>query len=294
MSLAGIADSASTTDSPVGDQGSDALLNRFTVNEFTAPPVVWAYGPRNCGLTTLLASLVVQVQQREGGGLDGVVVVTSRPRTDGRYMGDIFPGALVVPCSTMSVGTVLSKLVVLQRHWKSPDRPALRLAVVADDAITVKEVRSLEVQSEIQQAAQANIALFIGTTDLSTLTPAVQRLATHVMASKCMSTDDPKALKKHMFVMFPKHAALSDVLNHLDAHEFLVGKLTPGLPLTDVVKVYKAAVYSTDGRWPGAAGDVAAWSGSLALPEPTADVYRFAMAPELIAHIAHTLAPQKK
>ena len=188
-------------------------------------PVIFIHSPRSAGASTLIGSLLVQLQQ--DWGLDGAFVLTDR--ADRYYMGGILPSGIILD---KPFEFVLRKLIEVQCHRQStfPDRPALKLAIAVDDFIyQSKDLKSAAVIRDIKLAKSYSIAIIIATPD-ATILPGSNghTLATHVLATRCISTEEPKLLKKSLFVMFDSPVALADTLALCRKHEYLLGLLRVG------------------------------------------------------------------
>lgn len=264
----------------------DLKIRSFSASDFEKPPVVAVHAHRESGLSTLLASLLVETQQAIG--LDGAVVLTDRP-TDW-YMGGCIPPQIILDKSFPSV---LKALIELQRHRKSSGRPLLRLALAVDDVFyTPKILKSEFTQRDIKAAKDYNIMIIIATSDVTVLPTNVHTFATHVMTTKCLSTEEPKLLQKRMFVMFDNAVALADTIALCQKHEFLVGLLRPQsfATLLDFSCSYqptyyaKSAAYVHADRWEGQDETDVTVSTRAEIVEA-----EFVMDPELIVHITHAL-----
>ena len=200
-------------------------------------PLVYAvYGPHSSGVTTLIGSLLMDL--KAANQLDAAVVLTrNRPHN---YMGGILPPKLVEKAvkDGLTFLELLSRLIQLQRcRERAPEgrgvRP-YRLALVADDSFTGKEIGRREVRTAIRDAGDANIMVILATSEAKNFQPGVADICTHAFATRTISTDDPKLLKKHVFVM----CTVDDMEEKLRAcapHEFLVSS-------------YRDATISTDPR----------------------------------------------
>jgi len=219
-------------------------IRAFSAFEFNSPPVVLVHGPPESGLSTFISSLLIHTQQTRG--LDGAVVLTDRKSET--YMGGTIPHEFVLR-RPLTFEAVLKSLVDLQRHRRSarPDQELLRLAVAVDDCIPSQSVlKSESLLGLIRFAKEVNIMVIIGVSDMSKLPP-VHTFATHVAATRCVSTEDPKLLQKRMFVRAPNASALAEILASCQEHEFLVGLLrSPGpsaSTLQDFMRSYTPTYY---------------------------------------------------
>jgi hypothetical protein len=265
------------------------MIRPFSLDEFTTAPVVVVHG-RN--ISTLIMSLLVQTQERFG--LDGAIIINDRcTQTYGQ--GVINLAAVV----NEPLEKVLTTLIDVQVHRQNtlPDKPLLRLAVAVDDCIyNAKTLKSETLQSRIRLAYQYNIMIIIGTSDLGVLPPNVHTFATHVLATRCVSTEEPKQLQKKLFVMFETHVALADVLANCRPYEFLVGVLrsdgTSGTTVQDFSRTYTPTLYVRDDKAATAAARESFWdySGAGADALAAASVKaEFKIDPELLAHLTHAM-----
>ena len=254
----------------------DANFRTFRLSEMTEDtnPVIFIHSPRESGITTLIGSLLVQMQQE--WGLDGAFVLTDR--ADKHYMGGILPDGIV---QDKPFEQVLRKMIEVQRHRQStvPGSP-LKLALAVDDYISnVKELKSITLQRDIKLAKKYNISIIIATPDASVFPPNCQTLATHVIATKCISTEEPKLLKKSMFVMYDSPASLAENLALCGKHEFLVGLLRLAnvdgtSTMHDYSRTYTPTLFARD----------ESFCEGEDYEEAT-----FTMSPELISHMTYAL-----
>jgi hypothetical protein len=292
-SVAGGASASAAAAKPVSNRLRDLKIRSFAVAEFTKPPVVVIHGPRESGISTLIASLLIETQNSYG--LNGVVVLTDR-NTE-HYMGGTIPQAVIMdrPFEHM-----LNSLIELQRHRNNSTVAVeqLRLAIVVDDVLyNPKILRSEAVQRNIKLAKEFNIMIVIATSDVTILPPNVHTFATHVIATKCISVEEPKLLQKRMFCMFDSALALADTLALCQPHEFLVGLLRSSLSCTllDFSRSYIPTYYvkspefaRDEDFWKGdrsADSASTASGGSTKLPPPATTIGEFHMSPELIVQI---------
>ena len=277
----------------------DLKIRSFSAAEFTKPPVVVIHGPRESGISTLISSLLIQTQ--ETYGLNGVVVLTDR-NTGIHYMGGTVPQAVIM--TDRPFEQMLTSLIELQRHRNNSTVPVeqWRLAIVVDDVLyTPKVLRSETVQRNIKQAKDFNIMVVLATSDATILPPNVHTFATHVIATKCVSVEEPKLLQKRMFSMFDTPLALADTLALCQKYEFLVGLLRPSATsatLLDFSRSYIPTYYvrapecvqNTESWKGGRASDAASETSSMvsesspATP-PAFKIAEFNMSPELIVQI---------
>ncbi len=268
------------------------MIREFSVDEFTTAPVVIVHGRRCSGVSTLIMSLLVQTQQRYG--LDGAIIINDRCTQT--YGQGVIPLAAVV---NESLEKVLSTLIDVQIHRQNtlPDKPLLRLAVAVDDCIyNGRTLKSETLQSRIRLAYQYNIMIIIGTSDLGILPPNVHTFATHVFATRCVSTEEPKQLQKKLFVMFETHVALADVLANCRRYEFLVGVLRldglGGTTVQDFSRTYTPTMYVKDDP-PASTSIQGSWDYSCdsasSVGTPGVETASFKMDPELLAHLTHAL-----
>jgi len=303
MSTTAVVSEASTTaaSKPVASNRlRDLKIRMFTTEEFTKPPVIVVHAHRESGMSTLISSVLIETQLTRG--LDGVVILTDRA-TEG-YMAGVIPRQVIMD---KPFDHVLKTLIDLQRHRMStlPDRPLLRWAIAVDDMIYASKVlKSEALQRDIKLAKEYNIMIIIATADLAVLPVNVHTFATHVMSTKCLSTEEPKLLQKRMFVMFDNALALADTVALCQKYEFLVGLLRPtaSATLLDFSRSYQPSYYV---RSPEYAQDAESWKGERLCDSSSATsdagsvrgpsspvtykVGEFRMDPELVIHVTHAL-----
>jgi len=296
-----VTDGAGAPKPVVSNRLRDLKIRTFTTEEFTKPPVIVIQAPRESGLSSLIASLLLQTQQTRG--LDGVVVLTDRATE--HYMGGTIPRQVIMD---KSFDVVLKTLIDMQKHRQStlPDRPLLRLAIAVDDMIYSNRVlKSEALQRDIKLAKEYNIMVIVATSDVAILPANVHTFATHVLATKCLSTEEPKLLQKRMFVMFDSPVALADTIALCQRYEFLVGLLRPlvSSTLLDFSRSYqptyyvKSPEYARESEtWKGERGcDSSSDASSVrstvgaALSGAPFRLGEFRMDPELVIHITHAL-----
>ena len=183
-------------------------------------PVIVVHAPRETGGTRLIASLLSCLPE-----LDAAVALTDRAGP--LYMDGALPDALVL---NKSPASVLKQLIRVQQHRLKnfPEEPIEHLALALDDIMyTPKLLRSADFQSDIKLAKHYNITIIMVTADMNLVPNNVHTFATHVLATKCLSSDEPKLLQKRMFVMFESGSELNDHLGLCRPYEFLVGLLRP-------------------------------------------------------------------
>lgn len=246
---------------------SELGIRSFDLEDLGGPPVMVIHAPRETGGTTLLGSLLLQAQAALD--LEGVVVLCDRPTAT--YMGGVVPRDVVM---NIDPAKALSKLIAMQQHRKShmKDRPLPRLALVVDDAIyTPKVLKAEAFQRDLKQAKDFNIMVLLSTTDAELLPKNVPTFATHVMATKSVSTMDSKVLQRRMFVMFDSSNALTEMLALCQPFEYLIGLLRPttGSQISDKTRRYTPTHYVRDdsfadggaNKWKGEAPDRARGRG---------------------------------
>ena len=190
--------------------------------EASKNPVMLIHAPRESGGTRLLASLLKCLPD-----LDAVVALTDRAVPE--YMDGSLPAALLL---NKPPADVLKELIRVQQHRLKnfPEEPMEHLALALDDVMyTPKVLRSADFQSDIKLAKHYNITIIMSTSDVNLVPNNVHTFATHVFATRCLSSDEPKLLQKRMFVMFENGTELNDHLTLCRPYEFLVGLLRPVL-----------------------------------------------------------------
>ena len=252
---------------------ADLHIRDFDFGELTKPPVIVIHAPREAGTTTLITSLLVQAQERLG--IDGVVVLCDRPLPDGLYMNGVIPRDVVFG---KPADKVLKALIGLQVHRLGMDGAAAtelpRLALALDDTLyTPKLLRSEAFQCDVKRAKNYNIMVIIATSNCDTLPKTVHTFATHVLATRCVSAEEPKHLQKRMFVMFPNAPTLVETLALCRRYEFLVGLLCPcdatSNTIVDATRVYVPTLYVGNERLLRDLGTRRTWASSpAATPTP--------------------------
>ena len=186
----------------------------------TKNPVVLIHAPRESGGTRLIASLLSSLPD-----LDAAVVLTDRAVPG--YMDGAVSSALVL---NKPPAHVLKQLIRVQQHRLKnfPDEAMEHLALALDDVMyTPKLLTSADFQSDIKLAKHYNITILMATANMNLIPNNVHTFATHVLATKCLASDEPKLLQKRMFVMFENGTELNDHLMLCRSYEFLVGLLRP-------------------------------------------------------------------
>ena len=189
-------------------------LAAFSEREFIR--VAYAYGPPKSGITTLLASLLVQSQRSLR--LDAAVVISNRVTS--KYMGNLVPKALI---TNQPLGTVITKLIAAQKQYQASGAPLLNLAVVVDDWFPKDPLSHDELVNSIRMLVDFNIVLLIGTSDLKKIASLVPTTASHVFAARSNVAADAKQLLKHLFLICSDLDEFSQVWNAASRYEFLVG-----------------------------------------------------------------------
>jgi hypothetical protein len=280
-------------------------LKSFSVGAFEAPGVVVAYGPPKSGVSTLLASLSLEIQA--AWGLDGIVIITDRV-TD-TYMGNTMPHQLI---TDKAFPFVLRTLIDMQRHRRTTlahelaHRP-YRLVLVVDDHMTdPKDWRAPNLQRDLRLAADANIMVLIGTSNPKLLGSVVPLVATHVFATRAAT--EAKLMAKFMFAtcIADESVDLEGMLKDTAKYEFLVGCLRAD---SQLLRAYSSTKYVRDARVQGDAAGIA-WrgespvdgaassedddAGSVAegraeVPPAGTTLAKFYMDPELIVYMTQIL-----
>jgi hypothetical protein len=225
---------------------ADLYIRTFDFTDITKPPVIIIHAPREAGTTTLITSLLVDAQDRFG--IDGTVVLCDRPAPDGQYMHGVVSKDAVF---SKPADKVLKALIGIQTHrlgMEGGSGPLPRLALALDDTLyTPKLLKSEAFQCDVKRAKNYNIMVIIATSNCDTLPKSVNTFATHVIATRCISTEEPKHLHKRMFVMFPDAPSLVETLNLCRRYEFLVGLLCPcdasSNTIVDATRVYTPTLY---------------------------------------------------
>lgn len=225
---------------------SDLHIRAFDFSDITKPPVIIIHAPREAGTTTLITSLLVDAQDRFG--IDGAVVLCDRPAPDGQYMHGVVSKDAVF---SKPADKVLKALIGIQTHrlgMEGGTGPLPRIALALDDTLyTPKLLKSEAFQCDVKRAKNYNIMVIIATSNCDTLPKSVNTFATHVVATRCISTEEPKHLHKRMFVMFPDAPSLVETLDLCRRYEFLVGLLCPcdasSNTIVDATRVYTPTLY---------------------------------------------------
>jgi hypothetical protein len=240
---------SSAAASSSGTDLKDLKILTFHPEDFTSLPVIFAHVPPEGGLTTLIESLLLETQKHLR--IDCAMILTDRYTET--YMGGVFPSCAVYD---LPFNVVLRTSIDVQIHRKSTrsfgrDLPVIAIAV--DNSIyTAKILRSETCQRDIRLAKEHNIMIIIGTSDIDVLPTNSRTLASHVITTKSLSTDEPKLLQKRLFVMFDSPAALAEVMSHCNRYEFLVGLMRSsasggsGSDLSNYVRAYKSSYYIKD------------------------------------------------
>ena len=185
-----------------------------------ANPVIVIHAPRETGATALISSILASLPM-----LDAAVILTDRAGPI--YMDNTVPEPLIL---NKAPEKVLKQLLrVQQHHLKNfPGEPIEHLALALDDVMyTLKLLKSADFQRDLKLAKDYNITVIMTTADVNLLPNNVHTFATHVFATKCLASDEPKALQRRMFVMFENGTDLNDHLSLCRPYEFLVGLLRP-------------------------------------------------------------------
>jgi hypothetical protein len=247
---------------------SDLHIREFDFSEITKPPVFCIHAPRETGMTILLSSLLVEAQDKLG--IDSVVALCDRPSPDGNYMHGVVSKDVVF---SKPADKVLKALIGIQAHRLGMDGGAARLpriALALDDTLyTPKLLRSEAFQCDVKRAKNYNIMIIIATSNCDTLPKSVNTFATHVIATRCISAEEPKQLQKRMFVMFPDAPALVETLALCRRYEFLVGLLYPcdasTNTLVDTTRVYRPTLYVGNDDALRALRERRSWASSMPL-----------------------------
>jgi hypothetical protein len=209
---------ASSPDAVTATCLQDLNIAPLVVTELVNPVVI-VHAPRETGATSLIATLLSLLP-----GIDGVVVLTDRAVAP-TYMNGALPSQLVL---NKPADKVLKQLIRVQQHHLRhfPDEKLARLALAMDDVFyTPKVLKSEDFQKDIKIAKDFNITVIMTTADASLLPNNVHTFATHVFATRCISTEEVKLLHKRMFIMFAATGDLADRLALCKPYEFLVGLL---------------------------------------------------------------------
>ena len=260
----------------------NASITTFQLKEITVDPVFFICTPQGEGNTTLIGSLLIQLQKVRG--LDGACILTDRASK--YYMGGILPSNDILVDKPFDY--TLRKLIELQRNRQMtmPEEPALKWALVADDYLYgPRGLVTPAVQRDIKLAKSYNITIILATTSAKVLPDEAESLATHAMATKCLSTDTPKLLKKKMFVSYDSHVALADTLALCSRHEFLVGILrfpegSQSNTISEYSRAYTSTFYARDKEF--------ATHGHTR-PEGVWTQATFAMKPKHVSMLSHAL-----
>ena len=157
-----------------------------------------------------------------------------------------------------------------------PEVPALRWAIALDDfTYGARALATPTVQRDIKLAKSYNIVVILATTSAKVFPDETEALATHAMATKCLSTDAPKLLKKKMFVSYDSHVALADTLSLCGKYEFLVGILrfpegSQSNTISEYSREYTSTYYARDKEFAtkGHTVPAGAWTQATFTMEP--------------------------
>jgi hypothetical protein len=229
----------------------------FDISKDAAPGelVVFVHGPRSSGLSVTLGSLGVLAQH--DGRADAAVVLTARSGDVYRHRG--YDERLIL---NRAVPDTVHQILQMQENQMQtlPDTPLPPIAIIVDDMFLPSRL-SDAFRHDISRAPQLNVSLLIGTADASRLPTSLETLATHVLATRCLTMAEPATLFKRMFKMLPKAVVLVEMLDILRPYEFLLGIMRPPKGL-DGPRLRLYAGQHVVGA-PHAGGDVAiAGSGS--------------------------------
>lgn len=190
----------------------------------TVKPVIVIHGPRESGVTSLIGHILENLP-----GLNAAIVLSDRASAAVNYMDSAIPPQLVLD---KPADKVLKQLINVQQHHlrNFPGVPLESLALALDDVFyTPRLLKSEAFQRDIKLAKDYNISVIMATADVNLLPNNIHTFATHVVATKCLGSEEPKVLQKRMFVMFENGSVLNQHLLLCRPFEFLVGTLRPVL-----------------------------------------------------------------
>jgi hypothetical protein len=211
----------STTDVETASRLEDLNIKPLDVST-TVNPVIVIHGPRESGVTSLIGCIL-----RNLPNLNAAIVLSDRASSAANYMDSAIPPQLVLD---KPADRVLKQLINVQQHQlrNFPGVPLEYFALALDDVFyTPRLLKSEEFQRDIKLAKDYNISVIMATADVNLLPNNIHTFATHVVATKCLGSEEPKVLHKRMFVMFEKSGELNQHLLLCRPYEFLVGTLRP-------------------------------------------------------------------
>ncbi len=221
----------------------EVYVPEFDLSTVDDLPVIFIHAPpREGGLTTLIASLLIQAQDYLD--VNAAVVLCDRPGDN--YMNHILPLGPQGTVLNQPPDRVLEELIRIQSDSSTLDLGSAkrRIVLALDDVIyTPKLLGSESFIRNIKRAKQYDIMVIIGTTTPTILPRIASTFVTHAFATKCYAGDDIKLLHKCLFGRFDKPDDLEDILKLCSPHEFVVNVIKPTNSVCDITSRYTATVY---------------------------------------------------
>jgi hypothetical protein len=221
----------------------DLCIPDFGLDSVDDLPVIFIHAPpREGGLTTLIASLIIQSQDELG--MNAAVVLCDRPGP--AYMNNILPLGPQGTVINQPPDRVLQELIRIQSDSSTlePGAGRRRIVLALDDVLYTSKLLSSEpFLRDIKRAKQFDIMIIIGATTPTILPRIASTFVTHAFTTQCYALDDIKALQKCLFGKFAKAEDLAGVLELCRPHEFLVSIIRPSSTVADITRKYTATVY---------------------------------------------------
>ena len=221
----------------------DLAIPLFGLESVEDLPVIFIHAPpREGGLTTLIASLIIQAQDELG--MNAAVVLCDRPGPN--YMNNILPLGPQGTVLNQPPDRVLEELIRIQSDSSTLELGSGRRRIVfaLDDVLYTSKLLSSEpFLRNIKRAKQYDIMVIIGATTPTVLPRIAATFITHAFTTKCYALDDIKALQKCLFGKFAKAEELAAVLELCQPHEFLVSIIRPSTTVAEITCRYTATVY---------------------------------------------------
>jgi hypothetical protein len=287
----------------------DLRIPVFGLDSVEDLPVIFIHAPpRQGGMTTLIASLIIQAQ--DDLGINAAIVLCDRPGEN--YMNNILPLGPQGSVINQPPDRVLEELIRVQSDSSTLELGSAkrRIVLALDDVVYTSKLLSTEAFiRNIKRAKQFDIMVIIGTTSPTILPRIAATFITHAFITQCYALDDIKLLQKCLFGKFAKAEHLAEVLELCRPHEFLVNTIKPSASVLDITFRYTATVYrktalprasllrtgdaSVCARTSGSGrSDAESGSGSDSEEEVAEDaaVRHFAIDPKLAGYLSGVLA----
>jgi hypothetical protein len=221
----------------------DLRIPVFGLDSVDDLPVIFIHAPpRQGGMTTLIASLIIQAQ--DDLGVNAAIVLCDRPGEN--YMNHILPLGPQGTVINQPPDRVLEELIRVQSDSSTLELGSAkrRIVLALDDVVYTSKLLSSEAFiRNIKRAKQFDIMIIIGTTTPTILPRIAATFVTHAFVTQCYALDDIKLLQKCLFGKFAKAEDLAEVLDLCRPHEFLVNIIKPSASVMDITRRYTATVY---------------------------------------------------